>query len=405
MLSDWGEEMKYFVTEIDRNGTVAVDDTILVKGFETKAGSHILDGFVPLFNAEAVDRLERAGYAVYGKTNTGEFGLDLAGETSYHGKCCTADGTLSTAAAEAVKAKAVKQALCVDVNGAPRRGAALSGVDFMKPTYGTVSRYGVIPTACSGEQIGVCAADAEGVREILCVIAGHDPKDGTSLPAEKYDYVSDKDVSGLKAAAVRELYDAASDDVKARMDGYIEKLRKAGVSVEFISIPDAAAYATAWQIMLSAESCNNVSRYDGVKFGYRTPEYKNIDELYVKSRTEGMGFTVKMNVLYGSDVLSKSKYMSCYDKSLRIRRLASEKMKSIFDSCDFVICPALSAASVGDFDSSESFERTKNELLFSTIPNLTGIPAMVTGGVQLWGAAFAESVLLSIAATTERMAE
>ena len=123
--------MNYFVTEIDRSGSVAVDDTLLVKGFETRAGSHILDGFVPLFSADAVERLEKAGYALRGKTRTGEFGLDIAGETSYHGVVRKADGTLSTAAAEAVASGEATYALCVDVNGAPRRGAALSGVAFM----------------------------------------------------------------------------------------------------------------------------------------------------------------------------------------------------------------------------------------------------------------------------------
>ncbi|MBQ6540475.1 MAG: hypothetical protein IJL71_05570 [Oscillospiraceae bacterium] len=397
--------MDYFVTVINPAGTVAVDDTILVKGYETKAGSHILDGFVPLFGADAADRLEKAGYAIYGKTNTGEFGLDIAGETSYHGVCKKADGTLSTAAAEAVSAGVVKQAICVDVNGAPRRGAALSGVDFIKPTYGTVSRYGLIPTACSGEQIGVCAADAEGVLEVLSVISGHDAKDGTSLPAEKYDYVTDIDINGKKIAAVKELYNAADGDVKAKIDLYIAKLNKAGAAVEFISIPDVKAYAAAWQIMLSAETCNNISRYEGVKFGYRTPEYMDIDELYVKSRTEGMGFNSKMHVLCGSDVLSKNKYMSCYDKSLRIRRLASEKMKEVFSGFDAVICPAMSAAALPGYDLLETFERTKDELLFTTVPNLIGIPAMVTGGVQLWAPAYGESVLLSIASTIERMAE
>ena len=397
--------MDYFATEIDRAGIVAVDDTILVKSFETRAGSHILDGFKPLFSADAVERLITAGYAIYGKTHTGEFGLDIAGETSFHGVCKKADGTISTAAAEAVAAKVVKQALCVDVNGAPRRGAALTGVDFIKPTYGTVSRYGLIPTACSGEQIGVCAADAEGVIELLSVISGHDPKDGTSLPTEKYAYVTDRDVSGMKIAVIKELYDVVDGDVKANIDAYIAKLTSAGAAVEFISLHEVKAYATAWQIMLSAETCNNISRYDGVKFGYRTPEYKDIDELYVKSRTEGMGFNAKMNVLYGSDVLSKNKYISCYDKSLRIRRLASEKMKEVFGKYDAVLCPAISAVSLDEYDLLETFERTKRELVYTTIPNLIGIPAMVTKGVQLWAPAFGESVLLSIASTVERMAE
>ena len=397
--------MEYFVTEIDRDGTVAVDDTILIKDYETKAGSHILDGFVPLFSGDAVERLLGAGYAVRGKTHTGEFGLDIAGETSYHGVCRKADGTLSTAAAEAVAAGVVRQALCVDVNGAPRRGAALSGVDFLKPTYGTVSRYGIIPTACSGEQVGVCAGDAESVKELLAVIAGHDGKDGTSLPAASYDYTADKTIAGLKIAVVQEYYDAAADEVKARLDAYIAALKEADAEVTVISIPDTKAYATAWQIMLSAETCNNISRYDGVKFGYRTPTYKDIDELYVNSRTEGLGFTAKANVLYGSDVLSKNQYLRCYDKSLRIRRLASEKMKEVFAAYDAVLCPVMRTASVEAYDTADTFERTQQELLFTAVPSLTGIPAMVTGGVQLWSAAFGESTLLSIAKAMEGRAD
>ena len=397
--------MEYFVTEIDRDGTVAVDDTILIKDYETKAGSHILDGFVPLFSGDAVERLLGAGYAVRGKTHTGEFGLDIAGETSYHGVCRKADGTLSTAAAEAVAAGVVRQALCVDVNGAPRRGAALSGVDFLKPTYGTVSRYGIIPTACSGEQVGVCAGDAESVKELLAVIAGHDGKDGTSLPAASYDYTADKTIAGLKIAVVQEYYDAAADEIKARLDAYIASLKEADAEVTVISLPDAKAYATAWQIMLSAETCNNISRYDGVKFGYRTPTYKDIDELYVNSRTEGLGFTAKANVLYGSDVLSKNQYLRCYDKSLRIRRLASEKMKEVFAAYDAVLCPVMRTASVEAYDTADTFERTQQELLFTAVPSLTGIPAMVTGGVQLWSAAFGESTLLSIAKAMEGRAD
>ncbi|MBQ1413522.1 MAG: hypothetical protein IIY93_10080, partial [Clostridia bacterium] len=269
----------------------------------------------------------------------------------------------------------------------------------------TVSRYGIIPTACSGEQVGVCAGDAESVKELLAVIAGHDGKDGTSLPAASYDYTADKTIAGLKIAVVQEYYDAAADEIKARLDAYIAALKEAGAEVTMISLPDAKAYATAWQIMLSAETCNNISRYDGVKFGYRTPTYKDIDELYVNSRTEGLGFTAKANVLYGSDVLSKNQYLRCYDKSLRIRRLASEKMKEVFAAYDAVLCPVMRTASVEAYDTADTFERTQQELLFTAVPSLTGIPAMVTGGVQLWSAAFGESTLLSIAKAMEGRAD
>ena len=332
--------MGQYVTEINPGGAIAVDDTIQVKGYETKAGSRILEGFKPLFSAEAVERLEKAGFAISGKTAVGEFGLDLLGEFGYSGATCDASGNLKGAAAELVAAGVVKGALCVDLNGTPRRAAALSGVVFLKPTYGTVSRYGVIPCACSGEQIGVAAKTAGDVREILKVVAGHDPKDGTSLPTEKYDYADGKAVKEMRVGIVKELTDAASDDVKAKIEATADALRKLGVTVEEVSLPLADAARTAWNLLLCAETCNNVSRYDGVKFGYRSPDYRNIDELYVNSRTEGLNFLTKAVILYGSDVLSKGRYFTCYDKALKVRRLVWEQVKALFKDYDALLCPA-----------------------------------------------------------------
>ncbi|MBR5773534.1 MAG: hypothetical protein IKY44_01655, partial [Clostridia bacterium] len=171
--------MKYFSAQICDKGNIAVDDTILVKGVASTAGSKILDGFKPLFSAQAVTSLEEKGYTIAGKTHVGEFGLDLVGEFSYY---APQEGELCGAAAALVANGDVKAALGVDMNGFTRRAAALAGVDFLKPTYGTVSRYGVISCAASGEQIGVYAKDAQGVKESIEVIAGHDAKDGTSLP-------------------------------------------------------------------------------------------------------------------------------------------------------------------------------------------------------------------------------
>ena len=170
--------MKYYSVELNNKGNVAVDDTILVKDALATAGSYILDGFKSLFSAEAVVRLENKGYTVSGKTHVGEFGLDLVGEFSYYAEKTT---DLKGAAAELVKKGDVKAALGVDVNGATRRAAALSDVDFLKPTYGTVSRYGVISTAASGEQLGVYAKGVSDITDIMDVISGHDDKDGTSL--------------------------------------------------------------------------------------------------------------------------------------------------------------------------------------------------------------------------------
>ena len=391
--------MGYFVNSINPSGKIAVDDTILVKGTPATAGSKMLENFTPLFSAETVERLEKAGYDIAGKTNVGEFGLDLLGETSFFG-ACEEDGKLAGAAAALVKKGDVKAALNVDLNGAPRRAAALAGVDFIKPTYGTVSRYGVIACACSGEQIGVTAPDAKAAAEILAVIAGHDSKDGTSLPNEKYDY-SLTDAKGMKVALVKELYDLASDEVKAKLDKYVASLKTLGVTVEEISLDIVKEAQTAWQILMSAETTNNLSRFDGVKYGHRAVEYKNIDELYVKSRTEGFGFLTKATIIYGSDVLSKSKYDACYDKSLRIRRVVADKVKEVLASYDALLAPACSQAEYKSYDVLDTFEKVFEESVFTAIPSITGLPAMATKGVQLIADSYKDNVLLSIAKSVE----
>jgi len=394
--------MKYYAAQMCDKGNIAVDDTILVKGVVSSAGSRMLEGFKPLFSAEAVERLENKGYEVAGKTHVGEFGLDLVGEFSYYTE---KENTLKGAAAELVASGDVKAALGVDMNGSTRRSAAVSGVDFLKPTYGTVSRYGVISCAASGEQIGVYAKDAEGIKEIMDVIAGHDDKDGTSLPAESYDYGFDKEVKGKKVCIIKELFEKADEDVKEKVNAFAEGLKAEGVVVEEISSELFDLANTAWQILMCAETCNNVSRYDGVKFGHRASEYKNIDELYVNSRTEGFNFLTKAVILYGSDVLSKNRYSDCYDKSLKVRRVVAEGVEKLFEEYDAILTPVCSKASYEEYDIKDAFVKVFEESVFTAVANLIGIPALVSGGVQLMGKHFEESKLLSLAHVVERRGE
>ncbi len=394
--------MKYYATTLCENGTLAVEDTLLVKDAPTTAGSRILEGFKPLFSAEAVTRLEAAGYTVAGKTQVGEFGLDLVGEFSHY---APQEGVLYGAAAALVAEGAVEAALGVDVNGAPRRAAALSGVDFLKPTYGTVSRYGVVSTAASGEQVGVYATDANGVAAVMEVIAGHDEKDGTSLRDVKVEYTADAPVGGCRVCVVKELLDAAGDESRARVVAFAEALKQNGVTVEEISLDIFDTANTAWQILMTAETCNNVSRYDGVKYGYRAAEYRNIDELYVNSRTEGFNFLTKAVILYGSDVLSKNRYEACYGKSLKVRRVIADAMKDLFAQYDAVLMPVCSKTAYEAYDIGEAFGRVFRESVFTATANLTGIPALACRGVQLMGAHFSEGVLLSLAGAVERMGE
>lgn len=393
--------MKYYATKISDKGNIAVDDTILVKGEQTAAGSRILEGFKPLFSAEAVTRLEAKGYTVSGKTNVGEFGLDLVGEFSYYGE---AEETLKGAAAELVKSGEVEAALGVDVNGSTRRAAALSKVDFLKPTYGTVSRYGIVSTASSGEQLGVYAPNTAKIKEVMEVISGYDEKDGTSLKKE-LDYADTADIKGKKVCIIKELLEKADDETKAKVLAYAEKLRAKGVTVDEVSFDLCDVANTAWQILYSAETCNNVSRYDGVKYGYRAETYKNIDELYVNTRTEGFNFLTKAVILYGSDVLSKTRYKDCYDKSLRVRRVVYDAMAKLFEIYDALLTPACGKASFEQYEIKDAFAKVMEQSEFTAVANLIGIPAMVSGGVQLLGKHFGDAILLSLANAVEGMGE
>ncbi len=395
--------MKYYTQVLNEKGTVAVDDTILIKDTLSTAGSYMLDGFKPLFSAEAVERLTKNGYQIKGKTHVGEFALDLVGEFSYYAE--NDSDTLFGAAAEAVKDGDVEAALGVDMNGATRRAAALSNIAFLKPTYGTVSRYGVISCAASGEQVGVYGKDVDTVAQVMTAIAGNDKKDGTSLPEKSYTYDTNADVNGSKVCVVKNLFELSDDATKAKLTAFVDTLKASGVTVEEIECDIFDKANTAWQILMCAETCNNVSRYDGVKYGHRSENYRNIDELYVNSRTEGFNFLTKAVILYGSDVLSKNRYSDCYDKALRVRRIVADKMKELFEKYDSVLTPVCSQSQYEKYDIKDAFTKVYKESVFTAVPNLIGTPALVSDGVQLLGSHFAESKLLSLSKIVERKGE
>ncbi len=394
--------MKRYATLINEQGNLAVDDTLLVKGYEATAGSRMLEGFKPLFSAEAVTRLEAAGYTVAGKTHVGEFGLDLVGEFSYYAP--QTEGELKGAAASLVAEGKVKAALAVDQNGAPRRAAALSGVCFLKPTYSTVSRYGVISCAASGETVGVYAKNTADVAEVMGIIAGHDEKDGTShYDNSVLEYKTDLDMRGKMVGLDLDMLKDVDEETKARVMAFADALEAAGVKVmEFGSGKHNDLAATAWQILSAAETCNNVSRYDGVKYGHRADTYKNIDELYVNSRTEGFNFLTKATVLYGSDVLSKTRYADCYDKSLRMRRVLKTSDEGATSMFEAVITPVCSQASYEAYDIHDAFGKVFAETKYTAMASLIGHPALVCRGVQLTGQLYSESKLLSLAALVEK---
>ncbi|MBO5115484.1 MAG: hypothetical protein J6C02_05040 [Peptococcaceae bacterium] len=375
---------------------IVIDDMFLTVGTPTTAGSKMLEGYNSLFEAEVLTRLNAAGYTITGKAKVGEFGVDLLGETSYFGADYEKD-TLQYPAAVQVKSGEAEAAVVLDVNGAPRRGAAQNNLVALKPTYGMVSRYGTIPVACSGETVSVVAANAADCREVFAAMAGHDAKDGTSLPESMVDAGKAAVTKKNKVAVLSSMLKGTSEEVQAQIAAVSENLAKNGVEVVTVDAETIAYAGAAWNILMSAELCNNVSRYDGVKYGYRTKTYTNIDELYTNSRTEAFGELLKSAILFGSETLSTENYQKVYDKALRVRRVISEAMKALLADCDALLMPAASVTAYSKAMVEADKYLPYKENFYTAPASITGLPVVVAGGVQLVGNAFSEDVLLDLA--------
>ena len=381
--------------------SIVLDDMVLTKDLPTTAGSKMLAGYMSLFDAEVVTKLRAAGYSIAGKAAVGEFAFDLMGESAADG-ACVRDGKLVSAAHEIVLSGDVEAAVVLDVNGSVRRASAQSGLVSIKPTYGTVSRFGMIPVACSGECVSVVAKTVDKCAEILAVIAGHDAKDGTSLSAEQCQQAQ-KSASNAprKVCVIEELVQGVDEDVQKKIDLACESFKKAGATVEKISAPVFSAARSAWNILFSAELCNNVSRYDGVKYGYRAENFSGIDELYTNSRTEAFGALLKTAIIYGSETLSTENYMKVYDKALRTRRVIVEKFVEIFEEYDLVLLPAASKTAYTEEEVKETPDLCYVENLYTAPASISGLPSLVANGVALIAPALADGKLLSYAKIME----
>lgn len=395
--------MKRYTVKVETAAPcVVVDDMILTKEIPTTAGSRMLEGYVSLFEAEVLTRLAEKGYTLGGKANVGEFAIDLMGETSYYG-ACVADGKLNNAAAEIVMADEAVAAVCLDVNGSVRRAAAQSGLVSVKPTYGTVSRFGTVPVACSGETVSVMAKTADDCQTVLDAIVGHDDKDGTSLCDELCAKVKKAEApTARRVAVLTSMKKGIDSDVAAKLDAAVNTLRQNGVEVVEIESDVIAAARVAWNILMSAELCNNVSRYDGVKYGYRSETFTNIEELYTNSRTEAFGELLKTAILFGSETLSTDNYMKVYDKALRTRRVIVEAFGKLFEEYDAVLMPACSSMAYTEEQVKADKYLAFAENAYTAPASITGLPAVVAGGVQLVGKAFSENTLFGLVRMLEK---
>ena len=366
---------------------------ILTTCCPTNAGSKMLENFTSLFDATVVEKL-RERYEIAGKVPVGEFAIDLAGETCFQG---------AANSVEALKNDTVSALIRFDVNGAPRREAAQNGLVFVKPTYGIVSRFGTVPVACSGECVGVMAKTAADCREVLATIVGKDERDGTmhadevckaalaDAPVKKVAVLKMEGADSAEMAAAKAEMAANGIEI-VEIDNAASKLFFAVQTIATLDYDNLSLASAAWNMLMCAELCNNVSRYDGVKYGYRTKNYKNLDELYTNSRTEAFGLLLKTAILYGSDVLSSKNYMAKYDKAMRVRRVISEAFAKIFAEFDAVLLPAVSKSAYTEADS--AFVENK----YTAPAQMAGLPAVVVAGVQVMGPAFSDGKLLSLAA-------
>ena len=345
---------------------------LLTKELPTTAGSKMLCGYMSPFDSAVFEKLTEKGYEVVGKAPVGEFAIDLAGETNYSGS-------------KAYQLGDADALVSFDVNGAPRRVAAQSGLVFVKPTYGVVSRSGTVAIACSGECVGVMAADADTCASVLSDLVGKDERDGT-MHAD--------DVCKSAITASKEIKKVALLKMGVDSDALttaVEAMKAGGIEVTEVDAGVIESANAAWNILMCSELCNNVSRFDGIKYGYRTPNYKNLDELYTNSRTEAFGDLAKTAILYGSDVLSSGNYMAKYDKAMRVRRVIVEAFAKLFEEYDAVMMPACSKSEYGTGD--DVFVENK----YTAPASVTGLPAVVAEGVQLMGAAFTDGALLELA--------
>lgn len=371
---------KYTVkNECSSEKAIVLEDMILTKDMPTTAGSKMLDGYMSLFDAEIVTKLKNAGFEISGKASISEFGFDLIG---------CADPEI------------VNEAMAVvglDVNGTQRRAAAQNSFVNVKSTYGTVSRFGTIPVACSGECASVSAVSAENALQVLSAIIGHDDKDGTSLDEKTCASIFENNTKAGKIAVLNSFVEGLSPDAKEAFDKAVKSLSDSGIKVEFIDDAVICLSNKAWNVLMCAELCNNVSKYDGVKYGYRAKSFSNIDTLYTNSRTEAFGSLLKKAILFGSETLSTENYMKVYDKALRCRRVIAEAFAKLFENYDALLIPAVSTLDYSGKNEEFVFEEN-----FYTAPaSITGLPAVTVGNAQFIGKAFSEKSLLDLARLVE----
>lgn len=400
---------------------VAVKDNICTKGLKTTCASKILYNFVPTYNAEVIENLRRAGMVVVGKTNMDEFAMGSTTETSYFGVTRNprnpehVPGGSSGGSCAAVGAGEVLCALGSDTGGSIRQPSSFCGVTGLKPTYGAVSRYGLIAYGSSLDQIGPVARDVRDCAALFSVIASHDRKDSTSVELEDYDFmgVLKEDVSGLKVGIPNEYFGEGLDpQVKERVLHAAGLLEQRGAQVEHFDLGMLEYAIPAYYVIASAEASSNLERFDGVKYGFRAEEYRGLHDMYKETRSQGLGPEVKRRIMLGSFVLSSGYYDAYYLKALRTKALIKKSFDQAFAKYDVILAPAAPTAAPKLGESLSDPLAMYLGDIYTVSVNLAGLPGISvpcgsTGeglpvGVQILADCFKEKTILQAAYTLEQ---
>lgn len=403
---------------------VAIKDNICIKGNLTTCGSKILSNFKPPYSAEVIERLNRAGAVIIGKVNMDEFAMGSTTETSYFGPTCNpwntahVPGGSSGGAAAAVAAEEVFYSLGSDTGGSIRQPSAFCGVTGIKPTYGSVSRYGLIAYASSLDQIGPIARNISDCAAILEVISGHDGKDSTSVNSEQIKYTTAliDDVAGMKIGIPKGYIGEGLDpEIRASILKAALELEKKGAIVEEFDL-DIVDYAIpAYYVIASAEASSNLSRYDGVKYGYRTKDFEGLQDVYKKTRSEGFGMEVKRRMMIGAFVLSSGYYDAYYNKALKVKAKIKQGFDKAFEKYDIILGPTTpsTAPKIGE-NLSDPLKMYLGDI-YTVSVNLAGLPAVslpcgldrkgLPIGLQLIGKPFGEADIIRAAYSYEQTRE
>ena len=325
---------------------IAQKDIFCAEGWRTTCGSKMLENFIAPYNATVIQNFNNIGAVNLGKTNMDEFAMGSSNETSYFGGVknpwdldCVPGGS-SGGSASAVSARLAPAATGTDTGGSIRQPASLCGLTGLKPTYGLVSRYGMIAFASSLDQAGPMAPSAEDCAILLNTMASYDPKDSTSVAHKIEDYTTslNNSIDGLKIGIPKEFFDDGLDtSVQKIIEDALNEYKKLGAEIIEISLPNSELAIPVYYVIAPAEASSNLSRYDGVRYGYRTQEYDDLMDMYFKTRQEGFGDEVKRRILIGTYVLSAGYYDAYYLKAQKIRRLISDDFKQAFKKCDVIM--------------------------------------------------------------------